>query len=451
MAKTKTQYVCQVCGATSPKWLGRCPQCGSWNSFTEEIVQEKKTSSSKTVHTSTAPKLLTDIGSQQQTRIDTKIDELNRVLGGGIVPGSLILLGGEPGIGKSTLALQLALQMHFPTLYVSGEESLQQIKMRAERLNFHSEYTYFLAEVSLEAIIQHTKELKPKLVIIDSIQTMQTELLDSSPGTISQIRECTTQLQRFAKENNIAFVIIGHINKEGQIAGPKVLEHIVDTVLQFEGDRNYLFRILRSVKNRFGSTSEIGIFEMHDKGLREVKNPSEILLSPSKEPLSGIAIAATIEGMRPFMIEVQALVGHAVYGTPQRSATGFDTRRMNMLLAVLEKRLGIKLGTKDIFLNIAGGVKVVDPAIDIAVLAAIISSNQDIVIPKDIAFAAEVGLTGEIRPVNRIDQRISEAEKLGFSSIVISKYSKIAKSKHNINIVKISKVTELFAFLMKNS
>jgi len=393
---------------------------------------------------------LSEIKSLSTRRIQTGIKELDRVLGGGFVPGSIVLLGGEPGIGKSTIALQLAFSVNVPVLYVSGEESLEQIKLRAQRLGLSDDgQVAFLSEVVLENILAQVNYKKPSLVIIDSIQTTRTEMIDSSPGTVTQIRECTSQIQRFAKTNEITFLLIGHITKDGQLAGPKVLEHIVDTVLQFEGDRNYFYRILRAVKNRFGSTSELGIFEMQDKGLSEVKNPSEILMSPSSQDVSGVSIAASIEGMRPFMIEVQALVGSAVYGTPQRSAIGFDVRRMNMLIAVIEKRLGLRLGTKDVFLNIAGGIKVDDPGIDLSVVASIISSAGDIAIPKNICFAAEVGLTGEIRPVRRLDQRIKEAERLGFDTVFVSSFSKLNSPAKKIRVIPVANVSQLYAHLMK--
>ncbi len=448
MAKTKTKYVCQSCGATFPKWLGRCPECGAWNSIVEEVETNSTLSQSYKVYTGPKPKTINEIQTAETKRLKTGISELDRVLGGGFVPGSVVLLGGEPGIGKSTLALQLVFNINKTVLYISGEESLEQIKLRASRLGVNNDNVLFVSEVLLENMLGAIEQAKPALVIVDSVQTTQTSALESSAGSVSQIRECATRIQRFAKEHNITFLLIGHINKEGQLAGPKVLEHIVDAVLQFEGDRNYMYRILRSIKNRYGSTSEIGIFEMDDTGLHEVANPSQLLMSPSKEPVSGVTISASIEGLRPFMIEVQALVSPAVYGTPQRSSIGFDTRRLSMLLAVLEKRLGLRLGNKDVFLNIAGGVKVDDPAIDLSVISSIISSDQDFAVPKNICFAAEVGLTGEIRPVNRIDQRIREAEKLGFKQIFISKYSKVS-TKSNIELIRVAKVTDLYAHLAK--
>jgi DNA repair protein RadA/Sms len=447
--KTKTIFFCKECGAQSPKWLGKCPACGNWNTYEEENVQ---VSSNKSVLTlpkkeKTKPKLLSGINLQEQTRIDTGNNEFNRVLGGGLVPGTIILIGGEPGIGKSTLALQIALKAtNLKTLYISGEESEQQIKLRALRINKNSDNCLILNESSLENIVFHAIEIKPDLLVIDSIQTMQTEKVDSSPGTVTQIRECTNELLKLAKTYSIPTILIGHITKDGSLAGPKLLEHMVDTVLQFEGDRNHIYRIIRAVKNRFGSTSELGIFEMQQSGLREVPNPSELLLSQNEEDMSGVAISASVEGIRPFLIEVQALVSSAVYGTPQRSSTGFDLRRLNMLLAVLEKRAGFRLAQKDVFLNIAGGIKVDDPAIDLAVICAILSSDQDLSIDRTKCFAGEVGLTGEIRPVTRIEQRIIEAEKLGFTEIFISKHNKIQslQNKFKIKISLAAKVDEVF-------
>ena len=390
---------------------------------------------------------INEISTVSEARLNTKNNELNRVLGGGLVPGSLTLLGGEPGIGKSTLMLQIALQLPYKTLYVSGEESAQQIKMRAERIHPNSENCYILTETKTQNIFTQIAELSPDIVVIDSIQTLHTDYIESSPGSISQIRETTTELIKFAKETNTPVILIGHITKDGNIAGPKILEHMVDTVLQFEGDRNHVYRILRSQKNRFGSTNELGIYEMQGNGLREVSNPSEILISKNDEDLSGTAISATLEGMRPLMIEIQALVSTAVYGTPQRSATGYNAKRLNMILAVLEKRAGFKLGAKDVFLNITGGINVDDPAIDLAVVAAVLSSNIDISIDKSMCFAAEIGLAGEVRPVTKVDQRISEAEKLGFKSIVISKYCKIPKKNYTINIIKVAKVHDVVKHL----
>ena len=423
MAKARTEYVCQTCGSKSPKWIGHCPSCNEWNTYVEEIVvrEEKRSASQKILHS--VPRKITEITTSNEIRIHTGITELNRILGGGLVPGSTVLIGGEPGIGKSTLALQLALLMsNLKILYISGEESAEQIRLRAERIGQLHENCFILTETYLESILDQISDFSPGLVIIDSIQTLYTDLIDSSPGSVAQIRECASRLIRYAKEYHIPVILIGHINKEGHIAGPKVLEHIVDTVLQFEGDDNNLYRLLRSVKNRYGSTADLGIFEMTGTGLKEVLNPSEILLSQFDENLSGIAIASTINGIRPFLIEVQALVSSAVYGTPQRSSTGFDLRRLGMLLAVLEKRAGFRLSAKDVFLNIAGGLKIYDPSIDLAVIVSILSSNGDYPVDRKICFAAEVGLSGEIRPVTRIEQRIAEAEKLGFTKIFVSKY-----------------------------
>jgi DNA repair protein RadA/Sms len=447
MSKIKTTFFCQNCGAQYSKWQGQCNSCKEWNTIAEEIIQKEEksswkpsTSESKRV---SKPLKIKEIDSTQEVRMDTADGELNRVLGGGIVPGSLILLGGEPGIGKSTLLLQISLKLPYKTLYVSGEESQKQIKMRAERINPNSDNCYILTETKTQNIFRHIVETEPDIVIIDSIQTLHTDYIDSTAGSISQIRETTAELIKFAKETNIPVILIGHITKDGNIAGPKILEHMVDTVLQFEGDRNHVYRILRSLKNRFGSTAEIGIYEMLGSGLREVSNPSEILISHREEELSGTAIASTLEGMRPLMIEIQALVSTAVYGTPQRSTTGYNAKRLNMILAVLEKRAGFRLGTKDVFLNITGGISVDDPAIDLAVVAAILSSNEDIAVGKDVCFAGEVGLSGEIRPVNRVEQRIQEAEKLGFSTIFISKYNKIAVKNPLIKIVLVSKIEEV--------
>ena len=448
MSKAKTTFVCQNCGVQSPKWIGKCTSCGEWNTYVEEIVIERK-STGPLVKGNLKPLLLSEIDLDKQSRIVTGNSEFDRVIGGGIVPGGLILLGGEPGIGKSTLVLQIALQMtQLKVLYISGEESLQQLKMRAIRLQGKQSNCLFLCETLLETILLHIENEKPNLVIIDSIQTVATEMAESSPGSVTQIRECTVGIMKVAKLNQIAVILIGHINKEGSLAGPKVLEHIVDTVLQFEGDRNYLYRILRSIKNRFGSTSELGIFEMRQDGLHEVVNPSEMLLSSHNDGLSGTATAATMEGLRSFLIEVQALVSSAAYGNPQRSATGFDLRRMNMLLAVLEKRAGFKLMTKDVFLNIAGGLRVDDPAMDLGVIAAILSSNFDVAINKQVAFAGEVGLTGEIRPVNRVEQRIAEAQKLGFKEIYLSKYNKgVDFSRFEIKIHQIDRVEKMIRTL----
>lgn len=457
MAKTKTTFVCTNCGVEAAKWVGKCPSCGEWNSFVEELV--RKDSSPNKVFipgletTHAKPVLIHEIKADEESRIDTSCGEFNRVLGGGLVPGSLVLIGGEPGIGKSTLMLQVLLNMQGKrTLYVSGEESPRQLKLRADRLKIQNDTCFILSETSLEQVFVQIQNIKPDMVIIDSIQTMSTEIADSSPGSITQIRECAAAILRYAKESNVAVILIGHITKDGNIAGPKILEHIVDTVLQFEGDQHHMYRILRSVKNRFGSTSELGIFEMRQEGLREVINPSELLLSQDHEGLSGVAISATIEGVRPFLIEVQALVSTAAYGTPMRSATGFDIRRMNMLLAVLEKRAGFKLAQKDVFLNIAGGLKVNDPAIDLSVMAAILSSNFDLAIEKQIAMAGEVGLSGEIRPINRIEQRIAEAEKLGFKKIIVphANLKSTNLSSKKIEIMGVKKVEEAFRILFKN-
>jgi len=454
MAKIKKAFFCQNCGSQSPKWVGKCPSCNQWNTFVEEIIEKESNKESWQATTSTTPtkskaRKLKDISIEELSRLNTHSKELNRVLGGGLVPGSVILLGGEPGIGKSTLLLQLAMKMHdLDVLYVSGEESEQQVKMRAERLNITSDDCYFLSETNIQKIFHQVKEVKPRVLVIDSIQTLHSDHLDSTPGSVSQIRECAGEFQKFAKQTHTSVFLIGHITKDGSLAGPKVLEHMVDTVLNFEGDRNYGYRILRTLKNRFGSTSELGIFEMSGTGLREVTNPSEILLSQREENLSGIAIAASLEGSRPMLIEIQALVSSAVYGTPQRSTTGFDARRLNMLLAVLEKRSGFRLSMKDVFLNIAGGIKVDDPAIDLAVVCAILSSNEDVEIDQKVCFAAEVGLSGEIRSINHIEQRIAEAEKLGFESILISKYNgKTTNKPDGIKIVKVSKIEEVFRFV----
>jgi len=449
MAKTKTTFFCQNCGAQHSKWMGKCPQCGEWNTIVEEVVQKEVVkawdSSQSSPGKKSKPFRVSEIVTNQEKRFNTRNEELDRVLGGGIVPGSLILLGGEPGIGKSTLMLQLALSVsHLKTLYVSGEESLNQIKMRSERIGIDNENLFILAETKTQSIFNQIKALSPQLLIIDSIQTLQTEMIESSPGSVSQIRECTAELLRYAKESSTPVILIGHITKDGNLAGPKILEHMVDVVLQFEGDRNHLFRILRAHKNRFGSTQELGIYEMHGSGLREVKNPSEILISQRDDELSGNAIAATMEGARPMMIEIQALVSSAVYGTPQRSTTGYDIKRLNMLLAVLEKRAGFRLAAKDVFLNITGGIKVDDPAIDLAVVASILSSNEDISISSKVCFAAEVGLAGEIRPINRVEQRITEAEKLGFQVIFVSKYNKVNPEKHKIKVVLVSKMEDMF-------
>ncbi len=447
MAKVKTSFFCQNCGSQYSKWQGQCNACKEWNTIAEEIIQKEEKSDWKSASAvskkASKPLKIKEIDSTQEVRMNTLDGELNRVLGGGIVPGSLILLGGEPGIGKSTLLLQISLKLPYKTLYVSGEESQKQIKMRAERITPNSDNCYILTETKTQNIFRQIEEIEPEIVIIDSIQTLHTEYIEASPGSISQIRETTAELIKFAKESNIPVILIGHITKDGTIAGPKILEHMVDTVLQFEGDRNHVYRILRALKNRFGSTSELGIYEMLGSGLREVSNPSEILISHKDITLSGTAIAATLEGMRPLMIEIQALVSTAVYGTPQRSTTGYNAKRLNMILAVLEKRAGFHLGTKDVFLNITGGISIDDPAIDLAVVAAILSSNEDIPIGEGYCFAGEVGLSGEIRPVNRVDQRIQEAEKLGFSTIFVSKYNKISVKNTLIQIRLVSKIEDI--------
>lgn len=433
--------------------LGRCPVCGEWGTYEEEIKTSPGSSSAGRGLRSgvTVPQRLQEVVANEEMRIDMHNGELNRVLGGGLVPGSLILLGGEPGIGKSTLALQVLMQQgERKTFYASGEESVRQLKLRAERLSGDAENLYISSETSLERILDQVKELEPEIVVIDSIQTIGTESVEASIGSLTQVRECAARIMEFAKTRNIPFFIIGHINKEGSLAGPKVLEHIVDTVLQFEGDQHNMYRILRAQKNRFGSTSELGIYEMMQTGLREVSNPSELLLSTAREGLSGIAIAAAVEGVRPFLIEVQALVSSAAYGTPQRSSTGFDGRRLNMLLAVLEKRVGFKLLQKDVFLNIAGGLRVQDPAIDLAVLAAVLSSNMDIALDTATCLCGEVGLAGEIRPVNRIEQRIAEAQKLGFSRILVPADNKIDNKRYTIQVVPVRRVTDAFRLLIKN-
>jgi DNA repair protein RadA/Sms len=452
MAKVKTTFYCQNCGSQYAKWQGQCNSCKQWNTIVEEVVQKPEKSDWKSQNQAakrvSKPLKINEIDLSQETRLNLRDEEFNRVLGGGMVHGALTLLGGEPGIGKSTLLLQIALQLPYKTLYVSGEESQKQIKMRAERINPESNNCYILTETKTQNIFKQIEALEPEIVIIDSIQTLHSDYIESSAGSISQIKECTTELIKFAKETATPVLLIGHITKDGNIAGPKILEHMVDTVLQFEGDRNHVFRILRAHKNRFGSTNEMGIYEMQGSGLREVSNPSEILISEKDGELSGNAIAATLEGLRPLMIEVQALVSTAVYGTPQRSATGFNAKRLNMLLAVLEKRAGFRLGAKDVFLNITGGITVDDPAIDLAVVASILSSNEDIAVSSDFCFAAEVGLSGEIRPVQRVEQRISEAEKLGFSTIFVSKYNKIALKNTAIKVQLISRIEDLVGHLV---
>jgi DNA repair protein RadA/Sms len=447
MAKVKTTHFCQSCGAQYARWQGQCNSCKEWNTIAEEIIQKEEKVAWKSEQTgksvASKPLLINEIDSAQEVRMNTTDGELNRVLGGGIVPGSLILLGGEPGIGKSTLLLQISLKLPYKVLYVSGEESQKQIKMRAERITPDSNNCYILTETKTQNIFKQIETIEPEIVIIDSIQTLHTDYIESSPGSISQIRECTAELIKFAKETNVPVILIGHITKDGSIAGPKILEHMVDTVLQFEGDRNHVYRILRSLKNRFGSTAELGIYEMLGSGLREVSNPSEILISHKNEELSGTAIASTLEGMRPLMVEIQSLVSTAVYGTPQRSTTGYNAKRLNMLLAVLEKRAGFRLGAKDVFLNITGGISIEDPALDLSVVVAILSSNEDIAINKGFCFAGEVGLSGEIRPVNRVDQRIQEAEKLGFDTIFVSKYNKIALKNTGIKIELVAKIEDV--------
>ena len=456
MSKTKTTFFCQNCGVSSAKWIGHCPSCGQWNTYVEEVVQKETKNSrlrlftgGKGGETANKPVLLQDIGLQEHARIAVPGRELARVLGGGIVPGSITLFGGEPGIGKSTLMLQLALRLkNLKVLYVSGEESEQQIKMRAERIGVTTDSCFILQESSTAQIFQRIQEIEPGLVIIDSIQTLYTEAAESSPGSVTQVRECTAELLRFAKETGTPVFMIGHITKDGAIAGPKVLEHMVDTVLQFEGDRNHIYRLLRATKNRFGNTSEMGIYEMQGEGLKEVLNPSEILITQREQATSGVAIAATMEGNRPILIETQALVSTAAYGTPQRSATGYDLRRLSMLLAVLEKRCGFRLGMKDVFINLAGGLRVEDPATDLALVSAILSSNEDMAIPQRVCFAAEVGLTGEIRPVTHIDQRIAEAEKLGYEKIFISSFNKRGYNhKGTIEIVACTRIEEVFSSL----
>jgi DNA repair protein RadA/Sms len=446
MAKTRSVFVCQNCGAESAKWIGRCNSCGEWNTYVEQRIHKvpAKTGMEGKTEYATATSL-EQLDAGTVSRIDLKNGEFNRVLGGGIVPGSMVLIGGEPGIGKSTLALQVALQLDKTTLYISGEESPQQIKLRADRLGNNTGNCLVLAETSLQAIIRQVEEIKPDLLIVDSIQTLYSEAIESAPGTISQVRDCAANLLRVAKAIHIPVVLIGHITKDGSIAGPKVLEHIVDTVLQFEGDTNHLYRILRCIKNRFGSTSEIGVFEMTGTGLREILNPSELLINQQPPDLSGSAIAANVEGIRPILIEVQSLVSSAVYGTPQRTSTGFDTRRLSMLLAVLEKRASFKLASKDVYINIAGGLRVDDPAIDLAVVAAILSSTVDIPVDQHTCFAGEVGLSGEIRPVNRIEQRLAEADKLGMKRIVMPAFNRqrIDPAKYKLKIIEANRVQEL--------
>ncbi|HOU29990.1 MAG TPA: DNA repair protein RadA [Bacteroidales bacterium] len=452
MARTRTVWICRNCGSESVKWIGRCPSCGEWNTYQEETITPSTTSRELKLAGDTGkrkPELLSEITGKEKERYKTGMSELDRILGGGLVAGSLVLLGGEPGVGKSTLALQIALEKaDRRVLYVSGEESGEQISLRARRIRKKNSECFILCETDLESIITHSENLKPEIIIVDSIQTISTPVLENVAGSVTQVRECAAQLLKYSKLSGIPVILIGHITKDGSLAGPKVLEHIVDVVLYFEGENNYAYRVLRSVKNRFGSTSEIGIFEMTESGLREISNPSELFINQHDEPLSGIAIAATIDGLRPFLIETQALVSSAVYGTPQRSSTGFDTRRMNMLLAILEKRAGFKLGMKDVFLNIAGGLKVSDPAIDLAVISAILSSNLDVPVDRQLCFAGEAGLTGEIRPVSRIEQRIREAAKTGFTGVVISKYQKDPFIKNApLKIIQLGKIEHLVKFL----
>jgi len=448
MAKNKTVYVCQNCGAGSPKWIGHCPACKEWNTYREELVTLSSASSVAKDAPRRKPELLSGIEVNENDRITAGIGEMDRILGGGMVKGSLILMGGEPGIGKSTLALQIALAVSGrKVLYVSGEESEGQVKLRAKRLEGRNDNCFIYNETDLESVIAQAGAMGPALLIIDSIQTLSSSLLESSAGSVSQVRECAAMLLRYAKESGVPVILIGHITKDGTLAGPKVLEHIVDVVLQFEGDGNYVFRILRPVKNRFGSTAEIGIFEMASNGLREITDPSELFIRRDRDPASGVCIAATVDGLRPFMIETQALVSSAVYGTPQRSSTGFDTRRLNMLLAVLEKRAGFRLAVKDVFLNIAGGLKVSDPAIDLAVVSAVLSSNLDAPVSQHTTFAGEVGLSGEIRPVARIEQRIMEASRMGFENIVVSGYHRTVREQPGIKISKVNKVEGLVRLL----
>lgn len=452
MAKVKTTFFCQNCGAQFAKWQGQCTSCKSWNTIAEEVVQKPnktdwKSSATSSKERASKPLKISEIDTSKTPRLNTTDKELNRVLGGGIVPGSLILLGGEPGIGKSTLMLQLSLKLPYKTLYVSGEESQKQIKLRAERIHPNGEQCYILTETKTQHIFKQIESLEPDILVIDSIQTLQSDFIEASAGSVSQIKQCTSELMKFAKETATPVILIGHITKDGSIAGPKILEHMVDTVLQFEGDRNHVFRILRAHKNRFGSTHELGIYQMQGSGLREVQNPSEILISKKDETLSGNAIAVTLEGMRPLLVEVQALVSSAVYGTPQRSTTGFNAKRLNMLLAVLEKRAGFRLGAKDVFLNITGGISVDDPAIDLAVVAAILSSNNDEALTQNFCFAGEVGLSGEIRPVQRVEQRIMEAEKLGFEAIFIAKHNKFSMKSSKIEIHLLSKIEDLLNFI----
>lgn len=453
MAKLKSVYFCSSCGHESPKWMGRCPACGEWSTFVEEVVRKDAAARQDDTRSFTSiksePLTLREIKAEEEPRIDTRDGELNRVLGGGLVPASVVLIGGEPGIGKSTLVLQTALKLKgLPILYVSGEESARQLKLRAERIGLENDDCRIVCETNLDEIFRHVKNVSPRLLVVDSIQTVYSDALESAPGSISQVRECASLLLKFAKQSGTPVLLIGHITKEGSIAGPKVLEHIVDAVLQFEGDQHYMYRVLRGIKNRFGSTAELGIYEMNQSGLREVSNPSELLLTRNHEGLSGVSIAAAIEGIRPFLIETQALVSTAAYGTPQRSATGFDIRRMNMLLAVLEKRAGFKLAQKDVFLNIAGGLRVSDPGMDLSVITAVLSSSLDMTVDPDTCLCGEVGLSGEIRPVHRVEQRVQEAEKLGFSRVLIpSNNLKGYPKKGSIEIAEVRKVSDAFRLL----
>ncbi|MEM7548131.1 MAG: DNA repair protein RadA [Bacteroidota bacterium] len=452
MAKAKSVFFCKNCGAESAKWIGKCPACGEWNTYVEEVVKKEATTLHKGLSSGDkSPVAISELKSTSYNRIPTTDDELDRVLGGGIVPGSLVLIGGEPGIGKSTLLLQIALKIGLKVLYVSGEESEEQLKMRADRINVKSAETFIITETSVQNILESCKKLQPQLLIIDSVQTLTTSSVESGAGSVSQIRESTAEILKMAKESQIPTFLIGHITKDGMIAGPKVLEHMVDTVLQFEGDRNLAYRILRTSKNRFGSTSELGIYEMNASGLREVTNPSEMLTSQKDHDISGISIGVTLEGNRPLLIEIQALVTPATYGTPQRSSTGYDLKRLNMIVAVLEKRGNIKLGDKDIFLNVVGGLKIEDPALDLAVVVAIVSSLIDVPLPENICFSAEVGLGGEVRAVNRVEERIGEAAKLGYNAITISKYNKDSVKDGDLRIHRYGKVTDVFKYLFSEN
>lgn len=450
MSKVKTSFFCQSCGTQHAKWQGQCNSCKTWNTLTEEVIEKstkKDWNASQKTNQAGKPLKIDQIDTQHEPRINSGDEELNRVLGGGIIPGALMLLGGEPGIGKSTLLLQIAMLVNCKVLYVSGEESQRQIKIRSERITNASDQCYILSETKTQNIFSQIESLTPDLVIIDSVQTLHTDYIDSSPGSVSQIKECTAEFIRFAKKTHVPVFLVGHITKDGQIAGPKILEHMVDVVLHFEGDRNHIYRILRTKKNRFGATSEIGIYEMQSQGLRAVNNPSELLISDKDEKLSGHAIAATIEGVRPLMVEIQALVSSAVYGTPQRTSTGYNTKRLNMLLAVLEKRAGFALGSKDVFINITGGISIDDPAIDLAVIVSILSSHHDIEVSENYCFTAEIGLSGEIRPVPKVEHRIQEAAKLGYEAIIISKFSKIGKPNDTIKVIPISKIEDLVTYL----